>query len=419
MAMSTSISVSPWGPLILGHAPDCVVEAIQRRLLAGFTFGAQHDLEYEVSELLTGIIPCADLVSYANSGTEIVLLALRLARAVTGRTKYLKFEGHYHGWGDQALVSYHPAAQEGERTDGEARAGGEGTASARPHRDRRLEQSRGSRTSICGTCQGNIGDRLRAVAGKQRMYTSGGGFLEFLRETATRNGALLIFDEVITGFRVDLGGAQTRFGVTPDLATFAKAVGAGLPVERARRQEGIYGADCGRRRGPRRQSEWQSSDSVRREGRARGVTARGDDDLSTDAAAGGEACGGPGRESAEGGIAGGEYGRRACVYDSRAGGCPRTYRDTIASDKQIWSDFVLALLDEGVMILPDGRWYISAAHSEADIDATLGAVERAARTVGTEEVKSPARFHLKQKLQSELDVAHRRDQACDRSDAAA
>src|SRR5687767_2265810 len=103
-----------WGPLILGHAPDSIADAISAQARKALTFGAQHDLEYEVSELLTGIIPCGELISWANSGTEIVLLALRLARAVTGRMKYLKFEGHYHGWGDQALVSYHPAAGEGE-----------------------------------------------------------------------------------------------------------------------------------------------------------------------------------------------------------------------------------------------------------------------------------------------------------------
>jgi glutamate-1-semialdehyde 2,1-aminomutase len=103
-----------WGPLILGHAPDCIADAISRQARKALTFGAQHDLEFEVAEMLTGIIPCAELISCANSGTEIVLLALRLARAVTGRTKYLKFEGHYHGWSDQALVSYHPAAGEGE-----------------------------------------------------------------------------------------------------------------------------------------------------------------------------------------------------------------------------------------------------------------------------------------------------------------
>ena len=97
-----------WGPLILGHSHPAVVAAIQQQAARALTFGAQHDLEYEVSELLNRTIPCAELVCFANSGTEIVQVALRLARATTGRTKYIKFEGHYHGWSDEALVSYHP-----------------------------------------------------------------------------------------------------------------------------------------------------------------------------------------------------------------------------------------------------------------------------------------------------------------------
>src|SRR5262249_14285666 len=104
-----------WGPLILGHSHPKVVEAVQRQAALGLTYGAQHDLEFEVSELLNSIIPCAELVCFANSGTEIVQVALRLAGAATGRKKYLKFEGHYHGWSDEALVSYHP--RENDPTD--------------------------------------------------------------------------------------------------------------------------------------------------------------------------------------------------------------------------------------------------------------------------------------------------------------
>ena len=101
-----------WGPLILGHAPPAVNRAVIEHLERGYTFGAQHDLEYEVAELVQKYVPCADRVCFANSGTEIVQLALRLARAYTGRTKYLKFEGHYHGWDDSVLVSYKPSAEQ-------------------------------------------------------------------------------------------------------------------------------------------------------------------------------------------------------------------------------------------------------------------------------------------------------------------
>ena len=108
-----------WGPLILGHAPAAICEAVEMQLRRGLTYGAQYDLEIEVSEKLISAIPCADLVCLANSGTEIVQLALRLARAVTGRQKFLKFEGHYHGWDDSVLVSYHPSRLEIDAANGE------------------------------------------------------------------------------------------------------------------------------------------------------------------------------------------------------------------------------------------------------------------------------------------------------------
>ena len=101
-----------WGPLIVGHAHPEVIAAMTGQLQRGLTFGAQHDLEIEVAEMLTRIIPCADMVCFANSGTEIVQVALRLARAATGRQKFIKFEGHYHGWDDSVLVSYKPTREE-------------------------------------------------------------------------------------------------------------------------------------------------------------------------------------------------------------------------------------------------------------------------------------------------------------------
>src|SRR4051794_11309196 len=220
-----------WGPLILGQSPDVVVRAIAEQATKGLTFGAQHDLEYQVSELLTEIIPCADQVVYANSGTEIVQVALRLARAATGRRKYLKFEGHYHGWADEALVSYHPAA--GDGVTGSARTPVPVGRGQLPH-----EHVVVAEWNIRDDVERAItehGSELSAVLCEPLLANSGcippaPGFLEFLRDVCNRNGALLIFDEVITGLRIDLGGAQTRFGVTPDLATFAKAVGAGLPL---------------------------------------------------------------------------------------------------------------------------------------------------------------------------------------------
>lgn len=359
-----------WGPLILGQSPDCMVEAICRQAPRAITFGAQHDLEYQVSELLTGIIPCADLVSFMNSGTEIVQVAMRLARAVTGRMKYLKFEGHYHGWADQALVSYHPLADQG-------RPVGVGKGQL-PH-DYVVVVDWNSREQVEQAFREH---EISAIVCEPLLANSGcipaePGFLQFLREITTSNGALLIFDEVITGLRLELGGGQARYGVIPDLATFAKAVGAGLPLSvlagkreymqmiatgeviHAGSMNGnpltLAGAYAGLRK-LHREAE-TIYPRMRRLGER---LAEGLVRIMRDA----------GRPA----IATGDGPVFTLHLQERA---PRTYRDTLADDMKAYSDFALGLLDEGVQVLPDARWYLSAAHTDDDIDATLAAAARA------------------------------------------
>jgi glutamate-1-semialdehyde 2,1-aminomutase len=210
---------------------------------------------------------------------------------------------------------------------------------------------------------------------------AGDGFLQYLRDAATRNGSLLIFDEVITGLRLELGGGQTRYGVTPDLATFAKAVGAGLPLSVLA--------------GKRECMNLIATGEVVHAGSLNGsplVLAGAKAAL--DELRQGEATIYPRMRRL------GERLAAGLVENFRAAGIaavatgdgpvfsvhlqektPRNYRDTLASNQRAWSDFVLALLDEGVVILPDGRWYISAAHTEEDIDATLAAAQRAVSSV--------------------------------------
>lgn len=373
-----------WGPLILGHAPECVADAITTQVRKDLTFGAQHDLEFQVSELLTEIIPCADQVSFANSGTEIVLLALRLARAATGRTKYLKFEGHYHGWGDQALVSYHPSAGEGEVNG--RRIPVPVAKGQLPH-DHVVVAAWNSREEV-ERAFAEHGAEISAIICEPMLANSGcipaeSGFLQFLRETATRNGALLIFDEVITGLRLELGGGQTRYGVTPDLATFAKAVGAGLPLSVLA--------------GKNKYMRLIASGEVVHAGSLNGnplvlsgakaameELRRNQDTIYPRMRRLGEKLAAGIVDAFRGaGIAAVSTGDGPVFTIHLQDGKPRTYRDTLASDKQKWSDFVLALLDEGVLILPDGRWYISAAHTEEDLDQTLASVTKAAKSVAT------------------------------------
>jgi len=189
-----------WGPLILGHAPAEPAAALMAQLNKGVTFGAQHDLEFEVAEKLKNFIPCADLVCFANSGTEIVQLALRLARGVTGRRKFLKFEGHYHGWNDSVLVSYHPGLDDIRSANGQPIPVGCGQ---QLHRD--VVIARWNHRESVDDAFAAAGGEISAVICEPLLCNSGcippePGFLEFLREITAHHGTALIFDEVITGF---------------------------------------------------------------------------------------------------------------------------------------------------------------------------------------------------------------------------
>jgi glutamate-1-semialdehyde 2,1-aminomutase len=365
-----------WGPLILGHAPETVATALNAQTAKGFTYGAQHDLEYEVAETLTRILPCADLVCFANSGTEIVQVALRLARAATGRQKFLKFEGHYHGWDDSVLVSYRPTAEQIAVANGNAVPVGAGQL---PPRDVVIAEWN-SREGV-EKAFAEHGSELSAIICEPLVCNCSclppePGFLEFLREITTRNGALLIFDEVITGFRLALGGAQEYYGITPDLATYAKAVGAGTPLSVLA--------------GKREYMDLIALGKVVHAGTLNG------NPLSLAAARAALTV-----LAADNAVAykhlhrRGERLRSGLESALRLAGLPvvsngvgpvfhlafserpaRNYRDTLQADTVLYSDFAIGLLDEGVMVLPDGRWYLSTAHTDDDIEATIAAAKR-------------------------------------------
>lgn len=366
-----------WGPLILGHSPKEVEQALEAQLRLGLTYGAQHDLEFEVSEKLKQLIPCADAVCFANSGTEIVQVALRLARAATGRMKYMKFEGHYHGWDDSVLVSYHPSAEQIAKYNGRPAPVGEGQL---PPASVVVAQWN-SRESVLAVFE-KYPDQISAIICEPLVCNSSclppePGFLEFLREITKRHKALLIFDEVITGFRVRLGGAQELYGVIPDLATYAKAIGAGTPLSvLAGKREymnliasgkvvhaGTLNGNPLSLAAARAALETLSANdgSVYKELKRLGEKLRFG--LETIL----RSHGFPAVTNGEGPV----------FHISFADRPPRTYRDTLAANTKLYSDFSLALLDEGILVLPDGRWYLSTAHTDKDIEATLSAAERA------------------------------------------
>lgn len=219
------------GPMILGHNPADVIAAAHAQLDKGLLYGGQSELEFEAARRMTQMIPCAERVRFAGSGSEAVQLALRLARAVTGRMTVIKFEGHYHGWLDSVLWSTGtPHDQAGPEDAPVKWAGSEGQD---PNAGDHVEVMSWNRPEplLSRIARGDVA----AVIMEAAMCNSGGifaepGYLEAVRDACAKHGALLIFDEVITGFRVAPGGVQSLLGVTPDLAIFAKAMANGFTV---------------------------------------------------------------------------------------------------------------------------------------------------------------------------------------------
>ena len=218
--------IGSWGPMILGHRHPAVVEAISAVLDRGSSFGAPTDLEIELAELVTAAVPSVDVVRMVNSGTEATMSAIRLARGVTGRDIIIKFDGCYHGHADTLLV----AAGSGVATLGIPGSPGvpnsvvQNTLSL-PFNDgdtvKQVMQEKGDRVACI---------IIEPVAGNMGLVAPRAGFLETLREVTDKSGAILIFDEVMTGFRVAYGGAQSIYGIEPDLTCFGKIIGGGLPV---------------------------------------------------------------------------------------------------------------------------------------------------------------------------------------------
>ncbi len=218
--------VGSWGPMLLGHNHPDVREAVERALARGTSFGAPTEAEVTLADLVVEMVPSVDKVRLVNSGTEATMSAVRLARAATGRDVMIKFRGGYHGHGDSFLVE----AGSGAATHGAPSSPGvtEGTA-----RDT-LVAEYNDLDSVQALFDANPGGVacviVEPVAGNMGCVPPVEGFLEGLRSLCDRHGAVLIFDEVMTGFRLAPGGAQERFGVTPDLTTLGKILGGGLPV---------------------------------------------------------------------------------------------------------------------------------------------------------------------------------------------
>ncbi|GMV31835.1 MAG: glutamate-1-semialdehyde 2,1-aminomutase [Rhodanobacteraceae bacterium] len=218
--------VGSWGPMIVGHNHPLVREAVAQAIQDGLSFGTPCPAEVTMAETLTRLLPSVEMVRMVNSGTEATMAAIRLARGYTARNKIVKFEGCYHGHGDAFLVKAGSGALTfGVPTSPGVPAGLADLTLTLPYNDLAAAETLFAEqgTEIAGLI-------IEPVAGNMNCILPRPGYLQALRELCTRHGALLIFDEVMTGFRVALGGAQSLYGITPDLSTFGKIIGGGMPV---------------------------------------------------------------------------------------------------------------------------------------------------------------------------------------------
>jgi glutamate-1-semialdehyde 2,1-aminomutase len=373
-----------WGPVILGYSHPALVAAAHRAAERPFTYGAQHELEIRVAERIQAAVPCAERVAFSSSGSEAVQLVHRLARAFTRRPLILKFEGHYHGWIDGALLSYHPREGLGPRETPRVIPGSFGQVANAV--DNVVVAPWNDLEVLEGLFRAHP-DRIAAVMMEPVLCNSGcllpePGYLEGVQGLCRRHGALLILDEVITGFRIALGGAQAHYGVTPDLATFGKAVAGGAPlsVVAGRRDvlEQLHGA-----------------------GVAFGGTFNGNPlslaiadatlgELARDGGAPIAQANRVGRTLLDGIQALGHrhglpllvagFGAAFALHFT-ARPALRDYRDTLDDDAELLGHFLRGALDEGLHVLPDGRFYVSAVHTAADVAETLAAVDRVFATL--------------------------------------
>ena len=226
--------VGSWGPMILGHAHPQVIDAIKRATASGTSFGAPTELEVRMAELITEIVPSIEMVRMVNSGTEATMSAVRLARAYTGRDIIVKFEGCYHGHGDSFLIK----AGSGAMTLSVPDSPGVPAAIAASTLTATFNDLESVKHLVAANNRGIAAVIVEPVVGNMGCIPPAPGFLEGLRDLCTRENIILIFDEVMTGFRVALGGAQELYTITPDLTTLGKIIGGGLPV-------GAYGGKKG------------------------------------------------------------------------------------------------------------------------------------------------------------------------------
>jgi len=367
--------VGSWGPMLAGHGHPAVVEAVQEAASRALSFGAPTEAEIELAELLCRLVPSMDLVRLVSSGTEATMSALRLARGFTGRSLIVKFEGCYHGHADSLLVK----AGSGALTFGNPSSAGVPAETAA--HTVVLDYNNISQVKELFSVKGKdiAAVIVEPVAGNMNLVLPVPGFLETLREQCTKHGAVLILDEVMTGFRVAPGGAQAHYGIPPDLTTLGKVIGGGLPL----------GAFGGRRDimekiaplGPVYQAGTLSGNPV--------AVAAGLATLKIVGLKGfHEKVEATTRQLVERLAAEGGKGFSAQSIGSMFGvyfreKAPTSFAEVMQCDRERFNRFFHAMLTHGVYLAPSAyeAGFVSAAHGAPEIDATLAAARASFRKI--------------------------------------
>jgi glutamate-1-semialdehyde 2,1-aminomutase len=356
------------GPAFLGHAPEPVQRAVAQACANGTVYGAQHPLEVEAAERLCEVLRWPEMVRFGMTGTEMVQAAIRLARAGTGRRRVVRFEGHYHGWLDNVLVAPEPG-------------------SAKPASAGQLPEALSASIVLPWNDLGVLADVLDrdgedvcAVLMEPAMLNAGSiaprpGYLEGVRHLCSSRGILLVFDEVITGFRLALGGAAERFGVIPDLAVYGKAMAGGWPVAAVAGPAELmerFGSGEVNHSGTFNGNVMAAAATIatldllrseRPHERIEQVGARLMDELRALA----EEASVPLRVR----------GFPLAFHASFGDGEVHDFRGVQALDAPRYKRLAARLVDAGVWVAARGIWYVSAAHGDGEVDVTLERVERA------------------------------------------
>ncbi len=360
-----------WGPLIVGSNHPVINEAVSKQLTRGYTFGAQHRLEIELADYMVSVLPGVEQVLFCNTGSEAVQGAIRIARTKTGRKKIVKFEGHYHGWLNNVLVSYKPS--ETDLGIPSPTCGGQPPSEyadtlVAPWNDLHVLEELFSKNPGQIACV--LTEPILANSGCC-MPTE--GYLQGVIDLCEKYGAVSVFDEVITGFRIALGGARAYFNVVPDMTVYAKAIAGGFTMAAIGGKAEMF--DVLRSRETIHAGTYNGSpinlaaavatlnilshptvySVMHRQGEEirrclHEEALRHDIVLVT---------------SGVGTVFSVHFGLR---------NPPSNYADTLLSDKAMYEKFRVGMLHEGILLLPDGRWYMGAAHSEETCASTKSAI---------------------------------------------